>query len=304
MTDTDLLTTLEARRPFPLDIETLPTVPGEQGEGAVLAPVLAARLWELLAAAGSNVIPAPTIKPVSSLPEEFETIFEAAAAFDIMPQVSLQKLLWTRSGPYWNGDIGRVLRDLPRQNSELPPSAAVLLYAQGAGRRAALLGHAQPFVVTGEILGDLEVPGPFLVLLQCRLDALGKAEPVRGYAQAILGSQNFMPVRSAFERDVFKALIALQAKLDTHGLDCSIRRDLRDDGPASVLEISIARDGDERYQLRVQLNRDHGLPGHTSEMDVDMFDLTPDRFANGAFVAWLEDRIGASGSAEAADVGA
>lgn len=241
---------------------------------------------ELLVASDATVIASPGSTGDSSLVDAFASLSGAAGSFEVAANVPLSQVLWTRTAPYWNGEMARTLRRLPAGTP-----GAVLLYAQDAGRRAALLGHAQPFVVTEEIIGDFETPGPYLVLVACRLDGTGSIEAVRGFAQPILSSRHFMPVHSAFERDVFHALVALQERLDAHGTDCTILRAFSSRAPQKPIEIHLVdRTGSRReLQIQVAAGDADAFPAHSD--DTGFYALTPERFADGSFVDWLERHI-------------
>lgn len=287
----DLLAGLAERRRFALTAEpALPPLPGAPVEEGT-PPQIASRLWDLLIEAKCNAIAPPARNPDPSLPSELAAVMAAAATFDLAEGLSLDNALWTRSGPYWNGEMAARLRDIAPLAGDARGLGLVLLYAQGAGRRAMLLGHAQPFVVEEEIAGPLTVPGPFLALVLCQIDPVGKAHALRGYAQPIVGSHCFMPVSSAFERDVFQALLALQVKLDAHGLECAINRPIITDGPERHIELRIINAAGDPQVLRINLNGSKRAPVPSPVDDETPYPLTPARFADGAFVAWLEERI-------------
>ncbi|RVT39617.1 hypothetical protein [Sphingobium algorifonticola] len=243
---------------------------------------------ELLVASGATVIASPGSRGDSSLVDAFASLSGAADRFEVAPEIPLSQVLWTRSGPYWNGEMARTLRHLPTGTP-----GAVLLHAQGAGRRAALLGHAQPFVVTEEISGDFDTPGPYLVLVACRLDETGSIDAVRGFAQPILSSRYFMPVQSAFERDVFHALVALQERLDTHGTDCTILRSFSGQAPEQPIEIQLVDRTGSRRELQIQMAAGDPDTIPARNGDAQSYALTPERFADGSFVGWLEGQIAA-----------
>lgn len=292
MATEETLARVAERRPFALSEEAgLPPLPGAALPAEAEAPALARRLWELLEAAGHDRILAPARRGDSSLPDAFEAIMDSADLFEVMPGIALADVLWTRSAPYWNGELAQRLSDKRADAGEASVPGAVVLFAQGAGKRAALLGHAQPFVVSEAILGSLDVPGPYLVLVVCEVDPLGKAQALRGYAQPILNGHHFMPVGSAFERDVFVALIALQARLDAHGLECSIGRSLSPAGPGPEIEIAVEHENGERLALHAVLCSTDEPKGAGKKDPASPFIVTPQRFADGAFLAWLEAEL-------------
>lgn len=247
---------------------------------------MAQRLWALLDKAGANVIGAPSIRPDSCLGDEFSAVMAAARAFSL-GRDRLDQRLWTRSGPFWNGDIARTLG---RTSAAAPPLGFVLLLAQSVGRRAALLGHAQPFVVNEPILGDLDRPGPYLVLIACTLDPIGKAQPLRAFAQAILSAACFMPVASQLERDVLAILLALREKLDCQGLECTIRRPF---SPARGnfdpgFQLIIEGEDRSRRTLSITASQQERAARKGKTKCEDSFEATPRRLSDGSFVSWLE----------------
>jgi hypothetical protein len=123
----------------------------------------------------------------------------------------------------------------------------------------------------------------------------------RGYAQAIKSARCFMPVGSAFERDALEALIALREKLDCHGVECTIMRDLGEEGFAREWQVGLRREATTIGQLRIVLPGDVGI-AEDGEMGAAMagdgaFALTPANFEDGRFVAWLEREISKNGRA-------
>lgn len=292
MATEDTLARVARCRSFDLSEDAgLPPLTGTPASDEADAPALACRLWELLEAASHNRILAPARRGDTSLPDGFDAIMTSAAEFEVMPGIALADVLWTRSAPYWNGEMAYRLSDKSGAAGDAAVPGAVLLFAQGAGRRAALLGHAQPFVVAEAILGSFDVPGPYLVLFVCEVDPLGKARALRGYAQPILNGQHFMLVASAFERDVFQALIALQAKLDAHGLECTVSRTLSPAGPGQDIEIAVEHENGERLVLHAVLCPDDGAKGGGRKDQAAPFIVTPRRFADGSFLAWLEGEL-------------
>ena len=229
----------------------LPPLPGEKPER--IASDLGCGLWSLMARAGRNVLPGPAHRSELGLTDELDALVEAAGQVVLTSGHRLSELLWTRSGPYWNGALARTL--ILQQARQ----GFLLLLAQAVTPRAVLFGHASPLVVELGIEGDLDLPGPHLVLLVCTVDPTGKAVARRGYAQAIKSARCFMPVGSAFERDALEALIALRDKLDCHGVDCMIMRDLGEDGLGRQWKVGLRRDETIIGQLRIVLPGDAGI---------------------------------------------
>lgn len=242
-------------------------------------------------------LPAPAAKPDFSLVDELQVVEAAACAFQVAPGITLDQVLWTRSGPFWRGEVSAKLSDFALP----PPPGYILLLARGVSRRAALLGHAQPFVVNEQIDGPLETPGPFLILIACSLDPLGRAIADRGYAQPVLSGQRLLPVSSAFERDVLTAIIAVQRTIDAHGLECDLLRpfDDKQDIFASHLKLAIRRGEAALATLQVDIQENEPKRRAKDPSEPASFTVTPARFANGSFVTWLEDAIGAAARGDA-----
>ncbi|MGO4168928.1 hypothetical protein [Novosphingobium sp. YAF33] len=271
----------------------LPPLPGEKPER--IASDLGRGLWSLMARAGRNVLPGPVHRSELGLTDEFDALVEAAGQVVLTSGHRLSELLWTRSGPYWKGALARTL--ILQQARQ----GFLLLLAQSVTPRAVLFGHASPLVVELGIEGDLDLAGPHLVLLVCTVDPTGKAVARRGYAQAIKSARCFMPVGSAFERDALEALIALREKLDCHGVECTIMRDLGEEGFAREWQVGLRREATTIGQLRIVLPGDVGI-AEDGEMGAAMaedgaYALTPANFADGRFVAWLEREIVENGAA-------
>ncbi|EPR11061.1 hypothetical protein M527_03035 [Sphingobium indicum IP26] len=243
----------------------------------------------MLARAPTNRILPPSQWPEGSLTDEMERIREAAQHFHASPGVALRQVLWTRSGPYWNGEIAA---ELARQPACEQPTGFVLLFARDFSRRAVLLGHAQPFVVDKEIVGNREAGGPYLVLIACELDPTGRAVASIGYAQPVLSGHHFMPVASPFERDVLTALVALQRKLDCQGIDCTITRPFEEaeERFSDRLDLAFCRDGEELRRLTVELSHKDGRRKKGDAPD-GCFHLGPGRFADGSFIDWIEQSL-------------
>lgn len=272
--------------PFGAD---LPPLPGAEARTEGRSPLLARRLWTLLAEAGGNRIPAPVQKPDLSLVDEMQAIEEAASLFHVSQSLTLDRVLWTRSGPFWRGEVAARLAQFPDEE----PPAFVMLLARAMTRRAALLGHAQPFVVSEEITGPLDVPGPFLVLVACTLAPTGRAEALRGHAQPVLNGQQLFPVETVFQRDVLTSLVALQRTVDCHGLDAAIERpfDTSEERFARYIELALSREGTPLRTLRIDILEDDRPQSAKTNAEAEQFSVSPERFADGSFVTWLQQAV-------------
>ncbi len=129
----------------------LPPLPGEKPER--IASDLGRGLWSLMARAGRNVLPGPAHRSELGLTDELDALVEAAGQVVLTSGHRLSELLWTRSGPYWNGALARTL--ILQQARQ----GFLLLLAQAVTPRAVLFGHASPLVVELGIEGDLDLPG-------------------------------------------------------------------------------------------------------------------------------------------------
>lgn len=289
----DQMTGSPARRDFSLPLGyDLPPLPGTASDDGCMAPLLARHLRILVDVAGCTTIPPPARKPDASLVDELELVARAARSFDVGQGIGLAEVLWTRSGPYWKGEISEKLREIRVRSDKGEPVGFVLLVAQSVGRKAALMGHAQPFVVTGEIIADTETCGPYLALVVCELDPLGRAQAASGFAQPIISATCFMPVASAFERDVFLALMALQRTLDAHGLECTISRAplLANGNLSRLVDVVVADELNPPRRLSLEVAEDN-VETDPAISEGPAYVVTPARFADGSFVAWLESEI-------------
>jgi hypothetical protein len=154
-------------------------------------------------------------------------------------------------------------------------------------------------VVREEIAGPIELPGPFLVLVACALTPAGHAEALRGYAQPILNGQQLFPVETVFQRDVLASLVALQRKVDRHGLDAGIERpfDKDEERFARHIELSLNRNDASLRTLRIDMVEEDLPRPAKGNAAAAQFSVSPGRIADGSFAAWLEravSRVGAS----------
>lgn len=117
----------------------LPPLPGEKPER--IASDLGCGLWSLMARAGRNVLPGPAHRSELGLTDELDALVEAAGQVVLTSGHRLSELLWTRSGPYWNGALARTL--ILQQARQ----GFLLLLAQAVTPRAVLFGQDRKSVV-------------------------------------------------------------------------------------------------------------------------------------------------------------
>lgn len=199
--------------------DDLPPLPWEEEQSLVPPPIIARRLWSLMDKAACNVIPPLGIKPDSTVVDELEALSAATKPWRV-GSAWLGQRLWTRSGPYWRGEIARTL-------AASPPAAAqgfLLLLTKSVSARALLSGHGAPLVVRNGIGGNVEAAGPHLALIVCLPEPTGRAFASHAFTQPVVSAQCFMPVHTDFERDVLLLLFQLQVALDAYGIDCTITR--------------------------------------------------------------------------------
>ncbi len=150
--------------------------------------------------------------------------------------------------------------------------------------------NMMPFRVSQAIEMPSGIPGPFLVLVGCRLAPDGRAEAPLAYAQPIFHGRRFMPVASELERDVLRALAQLQVALDAQGVDCRIERVIgkpaRRDAP--TIELTISRQDSVIRTVRFAVHADETMAPPSREIG---FIVTPATWADGGFVTWLERTI-------------
>ena len=83
-------------------------LPHEDDGRKATHPLLARRLWSLMSRAACHVIPPLSAKPDSAVKDELEAISGVARHWRV-GSVALTERLWTRTGPYWRGEIARTL---------------------------------------------------------------------------------------------------------------------------------------------------------------------------------------------------
>lgn len=251
------------------------------------APTLATLLRALLQSAAANIIPAPAAEPDdASLIESFEALKSASANFEVAPGLRLSDHFWTHGSHLRNGDVtARLLDSVRVTRPGTPIQGFIALYSTHV-RSPLLYGPKRmPFRVRGEVEQAVDLDGPYIALVACKLTPEGRAEAFRAFAQPIYHARRFLPVGSNLERDVFRALEGLQVALDTQGIDCTIVREMTFDEASNRAEITIetSRRGVGLQRLRLAARPTPGAP----ERDAD-FVIVPSNWGDGSFVAWLD----------------
>eukprot|EP00456_Euglypha_rotunda_P082754 TRINITY_DN8158_c0_g1_i7.p1 TRINITY_DN8158_c0_g1~~TRINITY_DN8158_c0_g1_i7.p1 ORF type:complete len:257 (+),score=23.37 TRINITY_DN8158_c0_g1_i7:36-773(+) len=238
-----------------------------------------------MAKARGNVIPPLVSKPDSTLPDEMATLRLAARHWKV-GDVRLDERLWTRSGPFWHGEVARALATGPKNSTQ----GFLLLLANAVTSRALLFGHGAPFPVREGMKAGIGRERPHLALVACALEPTGQALASHGFTQTVLNARCFMPVNSTFERDLFILLLELQVALDAHGIDCAITRPFDEISCAFTdsLQLHFGFEGSTRHELTIRMT---AAPSVTQPTETDVFLLSPIQLSDNAFVEWLEVQI-------------
>ncbi len=265
--------------------DDLPTLPHEHDGKAMTHPALGRRLWSLMNAAGCNVLPPLAAKPDSALLDELELLSSESRHWRV-GGVPLNERLWTRSGPYWRGEVARTLAAGPRASAQ----GFLLMLAKSVTPRALLSGHGAPLVVRDGIKGQIAAEGPHLALIACLLEPTGQAVASHGFTQPVVNARCLMPIDSAFERDVLLVLIELQVVLDMHGVDCAITRpfDEKSQAFSQKLQLHFGFEGALHHELEIEISDGR----HAARSSVaGSFILSPSELGDGRFLDWLEIQI-------------
>ena len=210
------------RLPFalvpPLDLDD--SYFGEQRSEQV--PVLGQRLFDLLDAAGLCAISIEARAGWSGHSEQFRELEAAAQGFELAPDLPLADRFWTGLRALYGDVPAQVLDDASGRNRRA--TGIVMLTAPRAGLRGAYFEKGSPLAVRDGLLGSFTAGGPYLILLECEADGMGRLAALRGFAQAVLGDGWLLPVAAELERDVLKVLLAVQERLDSQGIETRISR--------------------------------------------------------------------------------
>jgi hypothetical protein len=265
----------------------IPPFPGEELDRQ--AADLPSLLGVLLTAARCNIIDAPGKAPDDpSIVDEFGRLNQAALAFDVAPGVSLTDHFWTHGEPFRRGEVAARLRDSAHRSLEAV-DGFLALYGTDVASPLLYGPNMMPFRVAQTIEAPEGVPGPFIALIVCRLASDGRVQALSGYAQPIVHGRRFVPVASELERDVLRALEQLQIALDAQGVDCAIERIAGEQhrGDSAAIELTISHENELIRKLRLSVQADD-RGARNAETG---FEITPATWADGSFVAWLEQAI-------------
>lgn len=267
----------------------------ESGAGTAV-PVLAARLSQLLTAAGCLHLSVPDVGGMS-LSSELDALRGAAQGFMTDAGLALGEVLWTRLSPLFSGEMSERLVGLSRTTGKRIDEALLVLIAQGAGPRALVFGSSSPLVVRGGIEGAFAAGGPFVALVHCRLDAMSRLEASGAFVYPVLDHRRLVPITTDFERDIVRVLLALQDRLDDHGCRCTIDRTMENGVVRAVIDVSVTFPDGGRISMEV-------VQGDTycAQLDKNLSGrivASPQSLRDGSFVASLEALLAVSGTGKA-----
>lgn len=261
--------------------------PNDDMRHEALSSVLALLLHQLMSGAGCLAMAPLGLKPDTNLLQELDALLSAARRLRL-GSVALNQRIWTRTAPFWTGEMANRLEALPAGERY----GFLLVFALAANRHGLFFGHARPIPVETPVAGDLDADGPYLALVRCRHSWTGKLIASHAHVQAIASGRCFMPVASSFERDIVRLLAGLQESLDRHGIDCAIIRSFEPEGKglASRLLIETSREGRTLKSLHLFLEPDGTSPIATGPCQ-DALRILPDSLTDGSMVRWLERAI-------------
>ena len=235
--------------------------PQQQGRATSGVPVLALRLLDLLGAAGFGCL--DLARRAHDLASDRQDALRAAAAsFALVGGTVLDQVLWLDLGSLRNGTIAHTLRRVQARN--LRAVGFLLLCADSVSSRAVYFPHSRPLSVRDGIQGDLDLEGPFLVMLQCELGFPGQVIVTRGFALAVQSYRFMFPVRSAIERDLLTVLMVVQEKMDQFGMALAIDRQLLNGNVAPQITARLSNASgtlrEVRFHCDLQMPDDDPAP--------------------------------------------
>lgn len=274
----------DATRSFAL----VPAFDGAAGcPGTGRLPVLGQGLMDIMAAAGLNAV-TPLNRAHWGWNEQSAALVRAASQFTVYPGITLDTILWTGAHNGAGAAMRQALPDLSNRHRRNDISGFLITLATIASKHGAFFARQRPVRPVQGLSGIFAAGGPYLILLEYRLDPLGALCATDGFAQPVLDSRSLIPVGSDFERDVLKLLLAVQDRLDDHGCNLVIERGLNIDGLAPYLEISVAPRGHDNPPASVSADYDCMENCKPCEGVVV---ATPDRMANGTFLRFLCEKL-------------
>lgn len=197
-------------------------------------PRLARLLWRLIDLAGVNHCHAHRCAAPPSISNAFNALISVTRNIEIAPGIELARAFFTHPQSLRKGHVFSRLQAMEKDwPSGHAPQAFLALFAQHIQGTTLYVADGPPLTIANRIqspsTGDNRIGGPYLVLILVGQypETHGYAA-LRGYAQPIYSGQRFVPVDTAFARDVMRALLALRAPLDRHGIDLHLEKPLFD----------------------------------------------------------------------------
>lgn len=127
-------------------------------------------------------------------------------------------------------------------------------------------------------------------MIACEAEPVGPARAIAGHALPIYHGRRFLPVRSALDRDVLRALEHLQVALDAHGIECWIRR-LRPHRLEAPARYSIRICVPHKTERQITIAVDPcGSAGDEGAAPADYL-VDEARWGNGKFTDWLTGAV-------------
>jgi hypothetical protein len=243
-------------------------------------PRLARLLRLLLERAGFDRVDCHKWNREAGIADAFRAVRTAAEGLQVAPGVGLPSLLFTHPKAVESGQLLGVLtraeRSWPRGHAA---QAFLMLYARGIDRNRILTAEgpisvgeplcyssqsaaeveADSNVAIGRPAGKLKPGAPWLCLVAYgRPPEGGSIRPLKAWAEPVLSSQSFMPVRTEGERAVLKALQAIGPGLAKRGVTVTATRPLfgeeaTDSAELELIQLEIvARETGEIFNLAIE----------------------------------------------------
>lgn len=251
--------------------------------------IMGARLLDLLDAAKLNSI-APLDNPCRGWTQQSAEIAAISSFFAIEPGLRLSDVLWTGAREFWNGEMARALAQFASDQTQDSVTGFVFDLADDVGPRGAISEFGRPIIPEDGVRGNFAAGGPFVLLLQCRLDALGHVRMISGFAQPILDRTYCFPVATAFERDILRLLLVLQGRLEDLGVKANISRTIDNSSLDHCLVFSLeAADAQHLRDARICAHRtdDEHCDRSRGQVVASLGSL-----ADGRFLSELQDVLG------------